>query len=191
MDSLWVLLYSKFSPRCTELINAINSNVMKVRIEALCVDNAKLRERIATSKKFNIEHVPCILHINKATGVVEQYEGEKSFQLIGTLVEEQPQVQVHPPAAEQQQQIQPRAQPQAQPAMTMIDDLDDREEQHQPSPLKQKISPGDIMALVKSREGDNPQQPQQQQPIAPVETQKKTGKPVDIAAAMSAAQRRE
>ena len=212
MDSLWLLLYSKFSPACGELIDIINSNNLKISLETLCIDNKDVRKRILSSKKFNIEHVPCILHIIKSTGVVEQYEGEKSFNLVETLIIPEVVVQqpsflesmpLPPSIPEQSLQSLPQSLPQQPPNLTtMIDDLDDMEQPaapivNVPSALKQKVSPGDIMALAKGREdepgiktniGANMPPPSQQQPSI---EQKKTGKPVDIAAAMSAARGRE
>lgn len=135
-----------------------------------------LRKRVLASTKINIEHVPCILHINKTTGVVEQYEGEKSFQLIESLIEEPPE---------------PSPVIQEQPVVTPIEMTEIEEEPNTSSrKLKQKISATDIMTVAKTREADSAGQ-QQQPPIQgePIE-QKKTGKPVDIAAAMSAAQSR-
>ena len=108
-----------------------------------------------------------------------------------------------PSIPEQSLQSLPQSLPQQPPNLTtMIDDLDDMEQPaapivNVPSALKQKVSPGDIMALAKGREdepgiktniGANMPPPSQQQPSI---EQKKTGKPVDIAAAMSAARGRE
>ena len=213
MDSLWLLLYSKFSPACTELINIIKSNNTGITLESVCVDNIEVRRRLARSKKFNIEHVPCILHINKSSGIAEQYEGERSFSLIHSLIEAQipeqlpplPEIQTIPelPVQPPHVHVQP---PQETQQATMIDDLDQIQDmppleiKNVPSALKQKVSPGEIMAMAKGRDNDSgiktnpsiipsPNNADLQNTVEKIE-QKKTGKPVDIAAAMAAAQSR-
>ena len=211
MDSLWLLIYSKFSPACSEMINIINTNTIKVHFDTLCIDNSELRKRVLTSKKLGIEHVPCILYINKASGVVEKYEGEKSFEILDTLIVSQPMEQFQESQTMQPSQSQHSPVPvqsshvhQPSELTTMIDDLDGMDIQQQPivnvpGPVKQKVSPSDIMAVSKGRDSDvsigtNPSMAissnaQQQVTVQPIE-QKKTGKPVDIAAAMAAAQGR-
>jgi len=207
MDSLWLLLYSKFSPACTELINIIKSNNTGITLESVCVDNIEVRRRLTRSKKFNIEHVPCILHINKSSGIAEQYEGERSFSLIHSLIEAQIPEQLPPLPEIQTMPEPPHVQPpQETQQATMIDDLDQihdmppLEIKNVPSALKQKVSPGEIMAMAKGRENDsgiktNPSiipssnNTDLQNTVEKIE-QKKTGKPVDIAAAMAAAQSR-
>lgn len=212
MDSLWLLLYSKFSPACSEIIEIIKANDTGIQFQPVCIDNSEVRRMLSRSKKFNIEYVPCILHISKSTGVAEQYEGERSFNLIQSLVESRQPLDIQQqPVFVEEQQPQPQPllqQPQAvhSESMTMIDDLDAismpvNEIKNVPAALKQKVSPGDIMAMAKGRENMDsgirsnisipPEQLQQQQIPSEKIEQKKTGKPVDISAALAAAQRRD
>jgi len=74
-----VLFWSKYSSSCKQLLGEMKS--YGAMIDTVCVDNPKIRKRIATNPKLQITVVPTLLSIYQ-NGVVEKYEGEKVFQLL-------------------------------------------------------------------------------------------------------------
>ena len=74
-----VLFWSKYSSSCKQLLGEMKS--YGAIIDTVCVDNPKIRKRIATNPKLQITVVPTLLSIYQ-NGVVEKYEGEKVFQLL-------------------------------------------------------------------------------------------------------------
>lgn len=74
-----VLFWSKYSSSCKKLLGEMKS--YGAMIETVCVDNPKIRKRIATNPNLQITVVPTLLSIYQ-NGVVEKYEGEKVFQLL-------------------------------------------------------------------------------------------------------------
>ena len=116
--TLWVIIYSQFSDSCKRLMTIIDQASLDVQFQVLCIDDTNLRKRIANDKKFNIKIVPCILRIEKDSGIASQYEGEKAYELIYTLIERQQammQQMIHQQQAPvmHQQQAQQQAQKQA------------------------------------------------------------------------------
>ena len=86
MDStIWILLYSKFSPSCIQLFNLIDQRALNIEFTLLCVDDKNMRKRIVRNKQFNIKSVPCILSVHKISGIASQYDGQKVFELIESL----------------------------------------------------------------------------------------------------------
>lgn len=56
-----------------------------VNLNAVCVDNKQIRERITKANKFEITTVPCILIVYKE-GAVEKYEGVKAFEWVDETI---------------------------------------------------------------------------------------------------------
>jgi len=56
-----------------------------VNLNAVCVDNKEIRERITKANKFEITTVPCILIVYRE-GAVEKYEGVKAFEWVDETI---------------------------------------------------------------------------------------------------------
>lgn len=80
-----ILLYSKFSPASRKIVEMTE---FIPNFNLLCIDNKKTRERITKSTKLNIKEVPCIIRVQHDTGYAESFEGERSFQLIKSYMEQ-------------------------------------------------------------------------------------------------------
>lgn len=78
-----VLLYSKYSQLCTQLLNDLEIAPVNLQIAArlrpVCIDNEKVRNQIYKSANINVSVLPCVLLVY-AHGGVEKYEGETAFQ---------------------------------------------------------------------------------------------------------------
>jgi hypothetical protein len=136
MDStLWILIYSKFSPSCNELFAFIEQTKVPTPFKLLEIDNKEIRKRILSDKKFSIKSVPCIISLNGA-GVASQYEGAKAFEVVNAMKPEPPPVEKRPPSVMLQDLPRPRVMeiseepksvaPQASAgdtSVTMIEDL--------------------------------------------------------------------
>ena len=91
---LCVLLYSKYSQTCKNLVTSIPKFVKdKIGLQLVCVDNEDIRKRITKSSSVKINSVPTILLLY-SNGGVEKYEGNTSFlwlnQIINQLAPPQP-----------------------------------------------------------------------------------------------------
>ena len=84
-STFWVIIYSKFSQASTSLLDMIRTAELDVNFQVICIDNKAIRTYIQKSTKFNIQTVPCILHIDKFTGIVQQYEGQNAFEVIASM----------------------------------------------------------------------------------------------------------
>tara|TARA_X000000950_G_C13634196_1_gene544802 strand:- start:14 stop:616 length:603 start_codon:yes stop_codon:yes gene_type:complete len=86
---LYVILYSKYSQNSNNLIKFIQSCPIdlnrKIGLNAICIDNQKIRERITNCKEVQINSVPTLL-IVYPTGGVEKYEGISAFNWIEETV---------------------------------------------------------------------------------------------------------
>ena len=106
--SLGILLYSKYSPRSSQLIEHINNcgvNISEIyNIHPLCIDNKKTRNQIKAEKQLNITMVPCLLMV-QPTGVMEKFDGKSIFNWFEEKIEahgpktpiEEPQRPITPP----------------------------------------------------------------------------------------------
>jgi hypothetical protein len=85
--SLWVILFSKFSQSCQNLLRDINESGLSSHIsfEILDIDNKEIRQKIKKNKSFDIKCVPCIIRLEN-NGVASQYEGQKAFELVYKLI---------------------------------------------------------------------------------------------------------
>ena len=158
---LWVIIYSKFSKSCQELLTILDQNDIGIDFNLLPIDDKSMRDRILKDKRFNIKFVPCILNVNQLSGVVSQYEAEKAFELIYTHLEmiqdqemNQTQMQVNRTQVnrtpqeipiEQQLKIESQYIPppptQSEPGQTAISDLMDEDEEEEEEYIKKPVIP--------------------------------------------------
>jgi hypothetical protein len=79
---LTILLYSKYSAVSKKLMDFINLSGMDfttiVKLQLLCIDNDKIRQKIMKNQKIEIVSVPCILVIY-TDGGLEKYDGNSAF----------------------------------------------------------------------------------------------------------------
>ena len=84
-----VLFFSKYSPICQNLLNAINACQFNFRevagVTLVCVDNEGVRKRILESKSLKIDVVPSLL-VSLQDGGVEKYEGQTVIGLIQNVI---------------------------------------------------------------------------------------------------------
>lgn len=104
-----VLLYSKFSQNCQDLISLIQQNELSVELQPICIDDKETRMRVTRDKRYNFSYVPCILLVN-VSGVVEKFEANQAFEFVNMAIVQSGQGQ------EEQEH---------QPAVTPIDDYDE------------------------------------------------------------------
>lgn len=83
-----VLLFSKYSRNCSALIQRMQtSKVDFSAIQALCIDNEQIRNRIKADKQFEISSVPSILLLFP-NGTVQKFEGPHAFAFIEGIIKE-------------------------------------------------------------------------------------------------------
>ena len=79
---LCVLLYSKYSQRSKQLVNALQSAPVDLGsamgLTLVCVDNEDIRSKIQRATSVKVNSVPTILMVYN-NGGVEKYEGERAF----------------------------------------------------------------------------------------------------------------
>jgi hypothetical protein len=80
-STLWILLYSKFSPACKSLLDFIKQTPLDVSFKLLEIDNKEIRSRVLNDQRFSIKNVPTIVSIS-SSGIANQYEGEKAYELV-------------------------------------------------------------------------------------------------------------
>lgn len=87
-DTLWVIIYSKFAPSCSELLHVIQQTGLNdvIHFNTICIDEKSMRKRVLSNKKFNVKIVPCLITIQKSTGVAATYEGQNAFELVNELL---------------------------------------------------------------------------------------------------------
>jgi thioredoxin-like negative regulator of GroEL len=87
---LCVLLYSKYSQTCKNLVTSIPKFVKdKIGLQLVCVDNEDIRKRITKSSSVKINSVPTILLLY-SNGGVEKYEGNTSFLWLNQIINQLP-----------------------------------------------------------------------------------------------------
>ena len=82
-----ILLYSKYSKRCSELLNILTQNNIENIFLKLCIDNEAIRKRIKNNKSIEVNLLPCILNVYD-TGVVEKFEDDYAFELVRPMIME-------------------------------------------------------------------------------------------------------
>lgn len=167
---LWVFIHSKFSQRCQQLIEIISGNQLDIPFTMLCIDDKNMRNRIINNKDIKVQYVPCILQINQITGVVSQYEADKAFELIYSIIESlrpepEPEPEPEPPMRRtiiqaddppvRRHNIQEEDENETivvKQAHTLIEDLKP-EPEPEPTAIKKRVKAGDVMAQAAK---DNP-----------------------------------
>ena len=183
-NKLWILLYSKFSPVCDKFLTFIQENNINIPFNLLSIDGKEMRSRILRQDNMvSIKQVPCIICIEQSTGIANQYEGVKAFELVGKMIEiyrqsvepqitfrsnEQPNGTLHEP-------IEPEKVSFSTPIESLIEEeSDDPENTHVPIPMKEvpikapggKISVSSVMKMA-NRETTKQSQnrPEQPEPV--------------------------
>lgn len=108
-----VLLYSKYSSNCKRLMDLMKNSQVDIdsilRLQHLCVDNPKVRERIKKNNQIDVTIVPCILCVYP-NGGVEKFDGAYAFNWIENIISK-----LTPPPPPQQTLPEPIEEPYEQP----------------------------------------------------------------------------
>ena len=167
MDTLWILVYSKFSNSSQTLLSMIDKSNINTPFQLLNIDNKEIRSKLLNDQRFKIKYVPCIIRID-SHGVAYQYEGEKAFNVVQKMYDDTqpPQIQPPPQVVFKQQPPPPQMPSQAPSQMpsqaapqdelsTPIEDLLDISDETAPAPASEpepskktgkKVSVAEIMA---------------------------------------------
>lgn len=206
-NKLWILAYSKFSPSCRTLMNHIEQANLNIQFNLLCIDGKEMRKRVSSDdNKIKITCVPCIICVEQSSGIANQYEGDKAFELIFRMIESskpvapEPQIvfkqfdqssgNLHTPMVpvkleQQHQQQQHVTMSTSTPIESLIEEDEPYEEEEEQIPvIKQhksgKISVSSVLAASKNTD----QQPQRgHHQIS--ESPKQTGAKISVAEIMS------
>jgi hypothetical protein len=76
-----MLLYSKYSKHCIDLLNIITINEI-AGFTNVCIDEPQIRDRVLKSSTLKIRQVPCIVSEDK-----QVYEGELAFRLVNSIID--------------------------------------------------------------------------------------------------------
>ena len=76
-----MLLYSKYSKHCIDLLNIITINEI-AGFTNVCIDEPQIRDRILKSATLKIRQVPCIISEDR-----QVYEGELAFRLVNSIID--------------------------------------------------------------------------------------------------------
>lgn len=160
-QKIWILIYSKFSNASKNIYKLIESVTLPFRLTPFCIDNIKNRKAIQQSDTFKIDKVPCIICIDRVSGVADQYDGEKAFELIEHFYNI-PKIDIN--------------------KTTNISDelIDDKIEHDGEYRIKQKLS---VSEILNQADRSSPQPPQKR--IEQKIEQKKSGSPVNVAAILA------
>lgn len=205
-NNVWILFYSKFSKACDQLVQRMGNVHIPFEILPVCVDSEVTRKRIRESK-FNINFIPCLINIDRNTGVAEQYEGEKSFELIEIFESKQEEERQR---IEMQNEIESKLEHEQKvesetigvTPLDVIDterpDMNSGRTNADNGAIKQRVSAkSTVDSILRERaKMDNELSNTQHTKIEIVPDTKpmdvkKTGSPIDIASALAAAQGRE
>ncbi|MDD4930528.1 MAG: hypothetical protein PHG66_00035 [Candidatus Colwellbacteria bacterium] len=78
-----LFLWSRFSPKCAELINSIPPECKRF-FYYLNIDNPDMRSSILNSSSIKVTEVPCIIVVH-TDGIVSTYEGDASMEIIKSV----------------------------------------------------------------------------------------------------------
>ena len=73
-----VILYSKYSPKCKDILNSFDPSNGKVQL--VCIDNIKVRNKIIKSS-IDIQSVPCVIMLYD-NGQYDKFEGDNVYDWI-------------------------------------------------------------------------------------------------------------
>ena len=78
-----LFLWSKFSPKCSELIQSIPPECKRF-FHFINIDSKSVRENILKSSSVSITKVPCVLVVH-IDGLISTYEGESTIEIIKNI----------------------------------------------------------------------------------------------------------
>lgn len=78
-----LFLWSRFSPKCADLINSIPDDCKKF-FYYINIDNPGVRESIINSSSVKVTEVPCIIVVY-TDGLISTYEGNSSIDIIKSI----------------------------------------------------------------------------------------------------------
>lgn len=78
-----LFLWSRFSPKCAELINSIPPECKRF-FYYINIDNPDVRDSILNSSSIKVTEVPCIIVVH-TDGIVSTYEGDASMEIIKSV----------------------------------------------------------------------------------------------------------
>ena len=78
-----MFLFSRFSPKCSKLIESIPDNCRKY-FYFLCMDNSEIRNKIMNSSSVKVTKVPCILVIH-TDGIISTYEADGALEIVKNI----------------------------------------------------------------------------------------------------------
>jgi|UniRef100_A0A6C0J432 hypothetical protein len=100
MSENTIILYSKYSNSCTQLIQMLNSYPVdlesNLNLSLVCIDNENIRKQILRSKNIKINTVPCLLFIS-TNGEVNLYENDTVFQWFNEQIGRNPKLMIPSP----------------------------------------------------------------------------------------------
>lgn len=89
------LIYSKYSKNSTKFLELIKNSGVDftsfMKMECLCIDNQKIRNRVLSNTKIEVKTVPCVL-IVFPSGNIEKYDGESVFNWANNIINSHKQV---------------------------------------------------------------------------------------------------
>lgn len=123
-----ILLYSKYSNRCSELLNILAQNNIDNIFLKLCIDNEVIRKRVKNNKSIDVKLLPCILNVYD-NGVVEKFEDDYAFEVVRPILMEI-----------QNNRVMPNIQPpqQIKPRQVIHEEQEEEEEVEIPKPPPKK-----------------------------------------------------
>jgi hypothetical protein len=83
MDKKLILLYSNFSPACTQLSQNIPPPIQDM-LHPINIDHPKMRSMIKASNNVQVIDVPCLLE-SREGGTIAKYEGKQCWEAITNL----------------------------------------------------------------------------------------------------------
>jgi hypothetical protein len=99
-SQLSVLLYSKYSSVCKNLMNTIQTSgvdfAAKLSLQTLCIDNKEIRNRILKNQQIQVTTVPCLLLIFPDGGI-EKYDGAHVFEWVEGIIRQHAPSPLQPP----------------------------------------------------------------------------------------------
>jgi len=81
--SLIILFYSQYSQSCIDLIKALSSTTLDIRL--LCIDKKRIKEHVLQDTRYQIRVVPTVLIIH-SDGNTEKYEDNAAGQWLIRLM---------------------------------------------------------------------------------------------------------
>jgi len=150
-----VLIFSKYSELCGQLINMIQSSGVDIAGETgmvpLCIDKQKIRQKVMSDRQLGVTTVPSLI-IAYSDGTVEKYDGIMAVNWVQNVIQNltamappvqqpQPTQQTQPQPVQQPQQPQ---QPQPQVTQIQLPQSTEISPNNQPEMINQPNVPGGL-----------------------------------------------